>query len=130
MLWDASARGRLGYLVTPDLLIYATGGVAWQNIEVSGQCGPYFVSAQYGGPNTVAPSITQSTTLTGWTVGVGLEGHVAGNWLLRAEYRFADFGSWSTSFPFVAVAPVNNNTYRFSNAVQTQLGMLGLAYKF
>ena len=50
MLWDASARGRLGYLVTPDLLIYATGGVAWQNIEASGQCGPYFVSAQYGGP--------------------------------------------------------------------------------
>ena len=132
MLWDASARGRLGYLVTPDLLVYATGGVAWQNIEASGQCGAYLSSAHCftEGPNTIAPSITQSATLTGWTVGVGLEGHVGGNWLLRAEYRFADFGSWGTSFPFVAVAPVNNNTYRFSNAVQTQLGMLGVAYKF
>jgi outer membrane immunogenic protein len=27
--WLGSARGRLGYLVTPDLLLYGTGGLAW-----------------------------------------------------------------------------------------------------
>jgi outer membrane immunogenic protein len=27
--WLGSARGRLGYLVTPDILLYGTGGLAW-----------------------------------------------------------------------------------------------------
>jgi outer membrane immunogenic protein len=103
MLWDASARARLGYLVTSDLLLYATGGVAFQRIEVFGQCAPYFNAALCftNGGNVFAPGITQSTTLTGWTVGGGLEHHFSGNWLLRAEFRYADFGSWNTNFPFV-----------------------------
>jgi outer membrane immunogenic protein len=33
--WDASARACLGYLVTPDLLVYATGGAAWLHLEVT-----------------------------------------------------------------------------------------------
>jgi len=132
MLWDASARARLGYLVTPDLLLYATGGAAFQRIEVFGQCGPYFISAHClsNTVNFLAPGITQSTTLVGWTVGVGLEHHLWGNWLLRAEYRYADFGTWNTSFPFFAGPLVNNNTYRFSNAVNTNIFKAGLAYKF
>jgi outer membrane immunogenic protein len=134
MLWDASARGRLGYLVTPDFLLYATGGAAWQRIEVSGQCGSPVAASAYcfteTATPTVFPAITQSRTLVGWTVGIGLEQHVWGNWLLRAEYRYADFGSWNTSFPFLAPAPVNNNTYHFSNAVNTNIFKAGLAYKF
>jgi opacity protein-like surface antigen len=33
--WIASARGRLGYLVTPGLMAYATGGAAWAKIDYS-----------------------------------------------------------------------------------------------
>jgi outer membrane immunogenic protein len=134
MLWDASARVRLGYLVTPDLLLYGTGGAAWQNIEVSGRCGSPVVSSAYcltltGSP--AFPGVTQSTTLVGWTVGVGLEHHVWGNWLLRAEYRFADFGSWNSNFAFLPPAPaVGNNTYRFSNSVYTNTFNVGLGHKF
>jgi outer membrane immunogenic protein len=132
MLWDASARARLGYLVNPDLLLYATGGVAFQRIEVFGQCGPYFNAALCftNGGNIFAPGITASTTLTGWTVGGGLEHHFNGNWLLRVEYRYADFGSWSTSFRFVPPPAGGNNNYRFSNSVNTSIFKLGLAYKF
>jgi outer membrane immunogenic protein len=36
--WDASLRARLGHMITPDLLIYGTGGVAWQEIVSSGTC--------------------------------------------------------------------------------------------
>ena len=32
---DGSLRGRLGYLVTPTILLYGTGGVAFQEVEAS-----------------------------------------------------------------------------------------------
>jgi outer membrane immunogenic protein len=38
MRWDASLRARVGYLVSPDLLAYVTGGIAWQDIETSATC--------------------------------------------------------------------------------------------
>jgi outer membrane immunogenic protein len=72
MNWDASVRGRLGYLVTPDTLIYGTGGVAFQNIEAFGQCGSLISSAlcfTTTGQTAPSPGITQSTTLVGWTIG-------------------------------------------------------------
>jgi hypothetical protein len=60
-----------------------------------------------------------------------VEAHLWGNWLLRAEYRYADFGAWSTSFAFPSPAPgVGNNTYRLSNSVNTNIATAGLAYKF
>jgi outer membrane immunogenic protein len=134
MNWDASVRGRLGYLVTPDTLIYGTGGVAFQNVEAFGQCGSLISSAlcfTTTGQTAPSPGITQSTTLVGWTIGAGVEAHLWGNWLLRAEYRYADFGAWSTSFAFPPPAPgVGNNTYRLSNSVNTNIATAGLAYKF
>jgi outer membrane immunogenic protein len=36
--WDSSLRGRLGYLVAPTTLAYATGGIAWQHYEVTSTC--------------------------------------------------------------------------------------------
>ncbi|MGE6036674.1 outer membrane protein, partial [Klebsiella pneumoniae] len=36
--WDGSLRGRLGYLVAPTILVYGTGGVAWQRLELSASC--------------------------------------------------------------------------------------------
>ena len=40
--WDVSVRPRIGYLVTPTFLLYATGGVAWQHFEANASCGPPF----------------------------------------------------------------------------------------
>jgi outer membrane immunogenic protein len=128
--WDASARARLGYLFTPDLLLYGTGGVAWQNMQATGNCGPV-ASSFYcnGGGQPIPSSVTQTRTLTGWTAGAGAEWHVFGNWLLRGEYRFADFGTWTSVFPFGATGS-GDNTYRFQLKTQTQIATVGLAYKF
>jgi outer membrane immunogenic protein len=128
--WDASARARLGYLVTPDLLLYGTGGAAWQNIQVTGTCGGFAASPYCNGPpQPNLSSITQGATRTGWTVGAGVEWHAWGNWLLRGEYRFADFGTWNSVFPF-GTTPASNNTYRFQVQTETHIATVGLAYKF
>ena len=88
--WFATLRGRLGATVTPDALIYATGGVAFAGI--------WHVGTVFDSTATVAPlfDITQSRKL-GWTVGAGLETHLAGNWTGKIEYLHMDFGSASTA---------------------------------
>jgi opacity protein-like surface antigen len=103
--WDASVRARLGYLATPEVLVFATGGLAWQNIRATGLCGDWHTSNYCFGPGPgfgqpVPSFVTQSTTRTGWTVGGGVEWRIFGNWLVRGEYRYANFGTWNSAFPF------------------------------
>lgn len=56
--WFATASGRLGYLVTPATLVYATGGAAWIRSEFSNNA---------GAPNTL------DVTRSGWLAGGGVE---------------------------------------------------------
>jgi outer membrane immunogenic protein len=129
--WDASLRDRLGHMITSDLLIYGTGGVAWQEIVSSGTC-------QHSLPNpqcTVAagnPFDTQTNQniFTGWTVGGGIE-KMYGNWMLRAEYRFSQFGNANDVLPFSASGiAVGTDFSRYKLSVQTHIATVGLAYKF
>jgi outer membrane immunogenic protein len=133
MRWDASLRGRLGYLVVPNVLLYATGGVAWQNLESTGTCAPVQISAYcvgfLNGPQPSPNSITNGTTRTGWTIGGGLEAKFYRNWLVRTEYRYADFGTWNEVLPFGRTA-VGNNIYRYQLSAHTHIATVGLAYKF
>ena len=46
------------------------------------------------GPQTPA-TITNGDTLVGWTIGGGIEAALTRNWLLRGEYRYADYGTQS-----------------------------------
>ena len=128
--WDASARGRLGFLVTPATLLYVTGGAAWQHFEVTSTC----ASANTCGAasNGSAPAvIANSATKAGWTVGGGIETALSGHWFARGEYRYADFGSSAFTLNRSSTngffSPVIDN---FSSALRTHTATLGLAYKF
>jgi outer membrane immunogenic protein len=68
--WFGTVRGRLGYLFTPTLLIYGTGGFAYGGAEANGL----------------------STTVTGWTAGGGVEWMFMPNWSAKVEYLHAEFG--------------------------------------
>jgi len=131
MGWDASIRARLGYTITPDLLIYGTGGIAWQEIVSSGTCKHSLADPQC----TVAagnPFDTQSNrnVAIGWTVGGGLE-KVYGNWMVRAEYQFSQFNNTNDVFPFSAPGVTAGTDFsRYKLLVQTHIATVGLAYKF
>jgi outer membrane immunogenic protein len=115
--YDASLRGRAGYLLTPMTMVYATGGAAWQrleaqrNVPVSFCCGPF--------------TTTASTVRTGWTVGGGLEWMMTRNWLLRAEYRYADFGTAN----FSDTNPAGGVT-TYDVSLKTHMANFGASYKF
>lgn len=120
--WDASLRGRIGFLATPSFLAYATAGPTWLHLERSLSCGGTCTSNIGGLPTSTT---SESTTKFGWTIGGGIETAVVGNWLARAEYRYADYGTWATTW---SLAPT------FSGAADIKLtthtALVGLAYSF
>jgi outer membrane immunogenic protein len=133
--WDASARGRLGFLVAPTTLFYATGGAAWQHYEIATNC--FAVCTNFGvglpgGPFSITPAVTNnSVTKLGWTVGGGVETALGGHWFARADYRFADFGD--TTFAIkrnTTFLPFNPIVNVFDVGFRTHTASFGLAYKF
>ncbi|ESW64746.1 porin family protein [Mesorhizobium sp. M0761] len=75
--FEGSLRARLGYAVTPEILLYGTGGGALKNQKVS------------------VPGDSDSNTMLGWTAGVGTDIKITDNVFGRVEYRYTDFGSKS-----------------------------------
>jgi outer membrane immunogenic protein len=124
--WDASARARVGYLVTPGFLIYATGGPAWQQVEATSTCGAnnFFVC----GTGFFAPTVTDSTTKLGWTIGGGIETLAWGHWLVRGELRYSDFGAISNTDIRSASFGTLITNYKLN--LTTETGLIGAAYKF
>ena len=102
--WDASFRARVGALVLPNLLLYGTVGIAAQKIEVTTICP---ADTTVCNPDLGTVSFTSSKTQWGPTCGGGLEFALDAYWLVRAEYRYADFDS----FGFVAIPAVSDQRF-------------------
>ena len=117
--WDGSLRGRIGALVNPAALLYLTGGVAWQNVEVNAAC------SGVAGWCIMARSQTNTATRSGWTLGGGVEGTIAKNWQVRAEYRYADFGSKSVTF-----FPGTVDAVTADIKIRTHTAIVGLVFSF
>jgi opacity protein-like surface antigen len=115
-----TARGRLGYALTPTLMAYVTGGLAYGGANMSGAVS-----------QTLRPGLLLSDTtrgdrfgiLTGWTVGAGAEMALSRNLSAKLEYLFYDLGNlWInngslqhkallTGEPFVADAIAAHTRY-------------------
>ncbi len=83
-------RGRIGYLVTPTLLIYGAGGLAYgganlsasyNSVDIAGIAPPGFGSSSY------------SDTRVGFAAGAGGEWMFAPHWSAKLEYLYYDLGS-------------------------------------
>jgi outer membrane immunogenic protein len=120
--WDASIRGRVGILAGPTVLLYATGGAAWLNIDAGASCLGSGVNASWC---VAVRNETASKTLFGWTAGAGVEWMFAPNWIARGEYRFSDYGSQDRVFFAGTVDQVSA-----SIDVQTHTAYFGISYLF
>jgi outer membrane immunogenic protein len=85
-----TVRGRLGYLITPTLLAYGTGGLAYGGANLSAS---YFSvdTARVAGPGFGASAF--SDTRVGWTAGGGVEWMFWPNWSAKVEYLYYDLGT-------------------------------------
>jgi outer membrane immunogenic protein len=98
--WLGTVRGRLGYLFTPSLLVYGTGGLAYGGYDLSIK---NFIKSEDIEPNTdyhflVSGRSGNQKTMVGWTAGGGAEWMFLPNWSLKAEYLFYDLGNTGNMF--------------------------------
>jgi opacity protein-like surface antigen len=130
--WLGSARGRLGYLVTPDVLLYGTGGLAWTQYVHDENL---LIAREF--PSLVPPTndaqfsnISSSSWRFGWVAGLGGEVRLLNsNWLARLEYLHYDFGNMSntvTAFSFPGFGPAQ----RTGGDLTADIVRVGLTYKF
>jgi len=113
--WLGTGRARLGWLATPQVLLYGTGGFAVASVEAD-VTPPGFAM------------FTDTKTRWGWTAGGGLEWAFLPNWSVKAEYLYVQLqntGYFGTpiSLPGIVIVtrgnvPLNNN-----------IGRVGLNFK-
>jgi outer membrane immunogenic protein len=109
--WFGTVRARIGALITPTTLLYATGGLAYGSISASGA-----VANDALGPW----SFGTTTIKGGWTMGAGIEGAVPNttNWTWKLEYLYIDFGTVggngfsADGFPYSFATTVTDNIVR------------------
>lgn len=107
--YAVALRARVGYAVD-RWLPYVAGGISTARFG--------FALDHDGTGNW---DFQQKETLTGWNIGVGVEYAATDNLLVRAEYRYTDFGSKN-----------GYNNYDYENKINLSTNdiRLGVAYKF
>ncbi|WP_279090340.1 outer membrane protein [Bartonella apis] len=111
--WMAAVRARLGYAYD-RFLPYIAGGVAFTDVE--------YKHRYYGDVTDIwfDERSSSSKTLTGYTLGAGLDYAMTDHIILRAEYRYTDFGDKDFILDYQ-----KRNVETKSNDVR-----FGVAYKF
>jgi outer membrane immunogenic protein len=119
--WLASLRARLGYLVTPTIMLYGTGGLAWADVN-------YSATAQITS-SAVANSSFDSIR-SGWVAGAGAEWLIMPHLTIRGEYLYYDINSGASASaaasPLVTPTPIS---FAWSK-VAIQVARVGASWRF
>jgi outer membrane immunogenic protein len=102
--WYGTVRGRAGWLATPNLLLFGTGGFAYGRVSDSidyAQSGlgsffsnfPGSISAFCSGGGVECFVGSSSAIKTGWTAGGGVEWLLDQHWSAKIEYQVVDLGT-------------------------------------
>jgi outer membrane immunogenic protein len=96
---EGSLRARLGYAVSPDILLYGTAGGAAQSFSV------------------LDANDSDKQTMFGWTAGVGSDIKITDNLFGRVEYRYTDYGSADFTTPLLGTRSVKSTDNRITFGV-------------
>lgn len=123
--WLATVRARMGVAIVPNVLLYATGGLAIIDSKFSSAYVDNAVdSVNPGGMG----SASMSGVRTGWTAGGGLEWMLAGDWTLKAEYLYLAFAPKSFAVPLTN-SPAFRQTMFVDADFSAHVARVGFNYK-
>jgi|SRR5690242_10966060 outer membrane immunogenic protein len=146
MPWFGTLRGRVGYVANP-WLVYVTGGLAYGRIEIDSSASatgipnvpPTLCTIAVGNTCSVWGFSGSGVTKMGWTVGLGTELALGGNWTAKFEYLFVDLGSFNTTFtglagcfatPGQACRSTAAGAGTIHSAITENIARVGLNYQF
>jgi outer membrane immunogenic protein len=123
----------VGY-ATGDFLWYWTGGAAWGTVNDNLAFGSTAVVGANplcaGGVNCGSGG-SFSHTMTGWTVGSGVEVKLwSPNWSAKFEYLYVDLGSYIDGVSQPGNAAGSTFAYNTSSHFRDNIVRAGLNYKF
>jgi outer membrane immunogenic protein len=139
--WYGTVRGRLGWVATPNLLLFGTAGLAYGRTSVTGNfafSGPTaMVTGNFGGFSLVcafnAPCFTGASAAdrTGWVAGAGAEYRFDAHWSVKLEYQFVDLGTQLLTVSAITFLP-GTAPASFTAAFRDQMHVVraGLNYHF
>jgi outer membrane immunogenic protein len=115
--WFGTSRSRLGFLWSPNVLVYGTAGVAYGQVK-----------------NSATRSVTGIGTAThtfkdvkaGYAVGGGVEGAFGGGWSVKVEYLYIDLGKTEETNVGPVVGAFATETVRTTDNIVR----VGLNYKW
>jgi outer membrane immunogenic protein len=96
--WLATARGRVGFTVTPTFLTYGTGGLAVGHTNIGS-----VITNPLGVPppeSEATTNLASTKTAAGWTAGAGAEWLFAPQWSVKAEYLYVDLGKHNNTLTY------------------------------
>jgi opacity protein-like surface antigen len=90
---------RLGLALGPDgrSLIYGKGGAAWLSADVETFTNDSTTNGTSGAAGNFYGRNSTDLNPWGWTLGAGAEYALTGNWSVKAEYDYANFGKQSVA---------------------------------
>ncbi|WP_375618015.1 MULTISPECIES: porin [unclassified Bartonella] len=87
--WSGATRVRVGFAAVDRIMPYVAGGIAYTQLQVV----DFLKAATAEGAEIASATVSDaSKTMVGFTVGGGIDFAMTDNVLLRAEYRYSDFG--------------------------------------
>jgi outer membrane immunogenic protein len=115
--------GRVGYTIAPAVLAYVKGGAAWTRANAAAVV-----------PNGLIGE-EANFTMTGYTVGGGLEWMFAPGWSVFGEYNYMDFGTKNVNLPSTGnvvpgFGPAGALADTAAIKLTTQTAIVGVNYKF
>jgi outer membrane immunogenic protein len=120
--WFSTTRGRVGYTITDNLLLYGTGGLAAGRANATSS----FLLAGCPVGNCIAG--TRAKTLWGWTAGGGLE-YGIGHWSVRIEYLHYDLGDLNYTMTDASL-PLPGAFINTSTKFSGEIVRAGFNYRF
>jgi outer membrane immunogenic protein len=140
--WYGTIRGRAGWLATPNLLLFGTGGFAYGRVgdsanHVMGSAPGNFAGDVVGPISAICfanmPCFAgaSSAIRAGWTAGGGAEWLFDQHWSAKVEYQFVNLGTETERLTALATVPSTSpSSFNILFREQFHVIRVGLNYKF
>jgi outer membrane immunogenic protein len=140
--WYGTIRGRVGWLATPNLLLFGTGGFAYGRVDdsanhVMGSAPGNFAGDVVGSisaicfANVPCYAGASSAIRTGWSAGGGAEWLFDQHWSAKIEYQFVNLGTETEQLTALATVPLTTpSSFNISFHEQFHVVRVGLNYNF